>query len=41
MESTKQEIINKITENAVRTGNKLMHMCKFLKMDQEEDKNVR
>ena len=39
VESTEQDIINKIKENAGQTVNKLWHMCKFFKMDQEEDNN--
>ena len=41
MESTEQDIVTKIKENAVQTDNKLRHMCEFFKMDQEEDNNSR
>ena len=40
IESTEQEIVDKIKENAVQTVNELRHMCEFFKMDQEEDKNL-
>ena len=41
MESTEQEIVDKIKENAVQTINKLRHIGEFFKMDHEEDKNSR
>ena len=41
MESTEQEIVDKIKENAVQTVNELRHMRQFFKMDQEEDENSR
>ena len=40
VKSTEQEIIDKITENAVQTVSKLRHWCEFFKMDQEEDRNL-
>ena len=40
VESTEQETIYKITDNAVQTVNKLKHMCDFFKKDQEEDENL-
>ena len=41
VKSTEQEIIDKITENAVHIVSKLRHWCKFFKMHQEEDENSR
>ena len=41
IESTEQEIVDKIKENAVQTVNELRHMREFFKMDQEEDENSR
>ena len=41
MESTEQDIIDKIKGNKVQTVHELRHMCEFFEMDQEKDENSR